>query len=342
MRRSPLFVMSLAVLAGLSSAQGSGSNPNASTDNHDHHTSHQCNCMEYWQCIGSGGTPYTYCNLNKVCCFVKSGAKAVGILPRQSKSAKCGEKGSDTGRDGVADPGEWSWQAAILEKSKEIYVCGASLLDEFWIMTAAHCVDDYVPKPGELKIRLGEYDVSSTTETMGHEEFDVARIVLHPDFNNATLLHDIALVKLARAARKRPNINTICMPDKTIPEKELIVSTKCYVTGWGKRNENSPHSVILKEINVPMWRSSDCETALKTLFGPSFKLPSTTLCAGAEGRDACDGDGGGPLVCEKHGHWYQVGIVSFGVGCGRANAPGVYTKVDSYKNWIHNIVLHST
>ena len=38
------------------------------------------------------------------------------------------------------------------------------------------------------------------------------------------------------------------------------------------------------------------------------------------------GDGGGPLVCEKDGQWYQVGIVSFGIGCGRRNVPGVYTK----------------
>lgn len=90
----------------------------------------------------------------------------------------------------------------------------------------------------ELKIRLGEYDVSSTSEALRHEEFDVARIVLHPNFNNATLLHDIALLKLARPARKKKNINTICMPDKSIPETELIVLAKCYVTGWGKTNES--------------------------------------------------------------------------------------------------------
>ena len=37
-----------------------------------------------------------------------------------------------------------------------------------------------------------------------------------------------------------------------------------------------------------------------------FLLADTALCAGAEGRDACDGDGGGPLVCEQDGQWYQV------------------------------------
>ena len=51
------------------------------------------------------------------------------------------------------------------------------------------------------------------------------------------------------------------------------------------------------------------------------------------------GDGGGPLVCEKDGQWYQVGIVSFGIGCGRRNVPGVYTKVEDYEEWIEQTIL---
>merc|ERR1719422_700607 len=117
----------------------------------------------------------------------------------------------------------------------------------------------------------------------------------------------------------------------------------CYVTGWGRRTEETDHSVILKEIAVPLWDQRKCNTALQAQFGPSYTLPNLALCAGAEGRDACDGDGGGPLVCESGGQWYQVpfkhlilvwtvvvllslfaqmGIVSFGIGCGRVGVPG--------------------
>lgn len=70
-------------------------------------------------------------------------------------------------------------------------------------------------------------------------------------------------------------------------------------------------------------------------------LKQFVLRTGAEGRDACDGDGGGPLVCEKEGTWYQVGIVSFGIGCGRRSIPGVYTRVSSYTDWIYSIALNS-
>ncbi|GIY11097.1 protein masquerade [Caerostris darwini] len=298
----------------------------------------QCDCMEYWQCIGSGGKPYSYCSYSsKVCCFIDPNSVSVGILPRPTKSSSCGTKGPNSDRDGLSEPGEWAWHAAVLEKPQDLYVCGGSLVDEHWIITAAHCVDEY-RSPNTLKVRLGEHDVSSTAEPFKYEEFDVSRIVVYPTFNNRTLMHDIALLRLTKPAKKRTNINIVCMPSEGTTNNELILSPRCYVTGWGKTADSTDHSVILKEVNVPLWRNDDCERALKFHFGPSYKLPATSLCAGAEGRDACDGDGGGPLVCERNGHWYQVGIVSFGIGCGQPNTPGIYTRVESYSTWIHRVV----
>ena len=83
---------------------------------------------------------------------------------------------------------------------------------------------------------------------------------------------------------------------------------KCFVTGWGRRTESShirllalhddyyhvllfpasEHSLVMKEINVPLWNHDNCNGALQAQFGPAYTLPPTTLCAGAEGRDACD------------------------------------------------------
>ena len=50
----------------------------------------------------------------------------------------------------------------------------------------------------------------------------------------------------------------------------------------------SEHSLVLKEIDVPIWNHDNCNGALQAQFGPAYTLPSTTICAGAEGRDACD------------------------------------------------------
>jgi len=304
-----------------------------------------CDCMEYWTCILGGGTPYSYCGIHahEVCCFVPVNAEPVGILPTPSRS-RCGKKGFDSGQEGEADMAEWPWHAAILEKPQDLYVCGSTLLDESWILTAAHCVDDYLPfldsGIGEiLKVRLGEYDVSTTAEPLRHEEFNISDIVVHPGFNNSTLVHDIALLRLDKPAKRKQNIDVVCMPQRELDIQSDPELTQCYVTGWGRRTETSEHSLILKEIAVPLWTHDSCNGALQAQFGPAYILPTTTICAGAEGRDACDGDGGGPLVCEKGGQWYQVGIVSFGIGCGRRNVPGVYTSVKEYSDWIENIIL---
>ena len=52
------------------------------------------------------------------------------------------------------------------------------------------------------------------------------------------------------------------------------------------------------------------------------------ICAGEEGKDACQNDSGGPLT--KDGE--IIGIVSWGSGCGRL--PGVYARVTHVKDWI--------
>ena len=51
---------------------------------------------------------------------------------------------------------------------------------------------------------------------------------------------------------------------------------------------DSEHSVVLKEINVPLWEHDQCGEALQQQFGSAYHLPDTAMCAGAEGRDACD------------------------------------------------------
>ena len=92
-----------------------------------------------------------------------------------------------------------------------------------------------------LKVRLGEHDVTSTRETLRHEEYDVSGVVLYPGFDNSTLAHDIALIRLRHPAKQRPNIDVVCLPkqgSKFPDTADPSSRTSCVITGWGRRSES--------------------------------------------------------------------------------------------------------
>ena len=99
----------------------------------------------------------------------------------------------------------------------------------------------------------------------------------------------------------------------------------------------------MKEVDVPMVPHSACQTMLTNTprLPRQFKLDKSFVCAGGEaGKDACSGDGGGPLVCPSPdtGHMQLAGLVSWGVGCGKAGVPGVYTNIATYSHWIRETI----
>ncbi|RXG54128.1 Enteropeptidase [Armadillidium vulgare] len=95
----------------------------------------------------------------------------------------------------------------------------------------------------------------------------------------------------------------------------------------------------LQEVEVPLISTGECRK--RTLFLPLYRLTEDMFCAGyvRGGRDACLGDSGGPLMCQKsNGKWEVMGVTSNGYGCARPHRPGVYTKVGNYLPWIEQVM----
>ena len=122
------------------------------------------------------------------------------------------------------------------------------------------------------------------------------------------------------------------------------------MAGWGKDDIKGDFQPIQHKVDVPIYDRSRCGEALRGALqrqgsrgANSFRLHPSELCAGGEpGKDACDGDGGAPLVCQaKEGNWYVEGLVTWGVNCADTNVPGVYLRVAQFTNWINNCPRYS-
>lgn len=223
-----------------------------------------------------------------------------------------------------ADPGEWPWMAALLPDQYSAAFCGGVLITDRHVLTAAHCTRKF--RANELYVRLGEYDFSRFNETRSRD-FRVLEIRNHLDFDPVTYENDISVLKLHAPTLFNTYIWPVCMP----PLGEDWEGRQAVVTGWGTQFFGGPTSRILMEVTLPIWTKRECQDSF------THQIRDSVICAGAHegGRDSCQGDSGGPLLVQlPNRRWVTVGIVSWGIRCGEANRPGIYTRVSSYVRWV--------
>ncbi|XP_018576128.2 serine proteinase stubble-like, partial [Anoplophora glabripennis] len=230
--------------------------------------------------------------------------------------------------------GRWPWQVSVRRTSffgfSSTHRCGGAILNENWIATAGHCVDDLLTS--QIRIRVGEYDFSSIQEELPYVERAVAKKVVHPKYNFFTYEYDLALVQLDKPLDFAPHISPICLP----ASDDLLIGENATVTGWGRLSEGGTLPSVLQEVQVPIVSNDRCKSMFLRAGRHEF-IPEIFLCAGHEGggQDSCQGDSGGPLqVKGKDGHYFLAGIISWGIGCAEANLPGVCTRISKFVPWI--------
>uniref|UniRef100_H2YJT8 Peptidase S1 domain-containing protein n=1 Tax=Ciona savignyi TaxID=51511 RepID=H2YJT8_CIOSA len=223
----------------------------------------------------------------------------------------------------------WPWMAQITYRG--LPHCGATLISDRWLVCAAHCFRS-VSYAG-LVVHLGIIRSAHLTglDTSRRIRRNIGRVISHPNFTSA-YMNDIALIQLSHPVVFNDIINPICLPCGETPNP----GTKCWVTGFG-RTESSGYdsSRTLREVDVPVVNTTRCVEAYR---GVHHVDGERMVCAGyEEGRkDACNGDSGGPLACQREDScdWYISGVTSFGRGCGLPGYFGVYTNVVHYEGWI--------
>ncbi|XP_026778585.3 ovochymase-1 [Pangasianodon hypophthalmus] len=222
-------------------------------------------------------------------------------------------------------PHSWPWQVVL--SFANMPVCGGAILSQYWIVTAGHCFRRYANE-SFWSVRAGKHDLENEKESC-QQNAKVAKIITHKDYNSITKQHDIALLKL-----QTPLLFDECVRPIPVWSGDLSSVKRCTVTGWGSTPESGPHVDRLQEANVTILESDICVR----FYGGVIR--SSMVCAGdvTGGVAACQGDSGSPLSCFTGKRYEVAGIVSWGVGCGRAWKPGVYTRVAFYIQWINSII----
>jgi len=268
--------------------------------------------------------------------------------------------------------GEWPWLVSLhgdiptrtflgfTIRSTDLY-CGGSLLNDRWVLSAAHCfmnqkLGSKARNPKYWEAHMG--DVTLKMDTIDsilnwlsgkflskpklEWEVDFEKIIIHENYDASQLwLHDIALIKLEKdvpsGADDQPHLQAVTLPD---PDTELLWpadGTPCVMKGWGCTRHGGGVHDVAKAITIPKVNDAVCARSYGT-------TTATRLCAGYNLRSMgiCPGDSGGPLVASRvDGTWVQVGIASFTSANRPGQYPGVFTRVATYVPWITRTISNN-
>ena len=235
-----------------------------------------------------------------------------------------------------AQVNDWPWVVS-LENTQGRHFCGGTLIDAYWILSAAHCFDTFSAsyRPG-IRAAIGLHDRNNLADS---ELIQVERFIQHPywDTHNYDNPNDIALLQLESPAQG-PTIRLV-QAGSALESAETLATA----LGWGLISLSPKEfPTILQQVEVPLVSLETCRQA----YSPATTLIDSQICAGlqAGGKDACTGDSGGPLTVFDGQQWLQVGVTSFGGKfpgpiCAGADAYGIYTKVSSFQSFVQNYVF---
>ncbi|XP_019644083.1 PREDICTED: chymotrypsinogen B-like [Branchiostoma belcheri] len=252
------------------------------------------------------------------------------IQPRSSEMLRYDQAEGRIVNGDDATPHSWPWQVS-LQTSTGWHYCGGSIVNNEWVVTAAHCD----PSISGDYVILGEHNKGGGTEPIQSKR--ISKKLCHQQYNSNTIDYDICLLKLATPAEFNTNVHPVCLAQAG-DDASFPAGMSCYTSGWGKTSASSSTTPdILQQAMIPLISTSSCQSA----WGSVNTITDRMICAGADGATSCMGDSGGPLVCQKDGAWNLVGVVSWGSSQCSTSTPAVYARVTNLRQWLENTMANN-
>merc|ERR1740129_530452 len=210
------------------------------------------------------------------------------------------------------DISERPFQVAFLYDGS--FRCSGAWMGGKNILTSGVCCDGV--STSSASVRMG-----SSKHDSGGDIYNVAKLILHPNFDYFELSND-ACILILEETPTNSIASPVSLPSSAmpIPEGAMFV-----VSGWGTTSESGPLSDTLRQVEIPYVNDNYCSMAYGQIF-----FGDVMICAGEVGGAFCTGDSGGPITYQGT----HVGIVSWGYGCARPYFPGVFAQTDAFLDFI--------
>ncbi|XP_054553601.1 chymotrypsinogen B-like [Talpa occidentalis] len=221
-------------------------------------------------------------------------------------------------------PGSAPWLVAVMT-ANTIPFCWGALINENWVITAAHCNVTTSDLVG-----VGLYDPRSGKDL---QILQIAQVFIYPHVYWSVVDNDIALLKLESAARFSRTVYPALLPTAS---DRFRPGRLCVTMGWGLAHPNaSDHPRELQKTKVPLLNNTECRRHWDWI------ITDAKMCAGANSFSCWEVDSGAPLICRKKKVLYLVGVMSFMSETCPTLKPLVFTRITKIISWIQETMANN-